>query len=88
LVQGVHLANPTVHSPLVPSGVKETPIVDHNKRPASSDMLDIVECKRLKQEDQSNNSILPLPVNKLVFPESLCMQRQLDNVLVFLLFQL
>ncbi|XP_021306516.1 uncharacterized protein LOC110431637 [Sorghum bicolor] len=52
LVQGVHLANPTVHSPLVPSGVKETPIVDHNKRPASSDMLDIVECKRLKQEDQ------------------------------------
>lgn len=83
-MHGVHVTKPTVQSPLVPSAVKETPIVDHNKRPASSDMLDIVECKRLKQEDLSNDSILPLPVNNLVF----CMQRQLDNVFAFCLFQL
>ncbi|ONL94938.1 uncharacterized protein [Zea mays] len=52
LVHGIHLTSPCVQSPFLPSGVKETPIVDHNKRPASSDILDIVECKRLKQEDQ------------------------------------
>nr|CAB3496690.1 unnamed protein product [Digitaria exilis] len=50
-VHGV-LANATVQSPLLASCVKEAPTVDHNKRPASSDMTDIVECKRQKQEDQ------------------------------------
>ncbi|KAL5653283.1 hypothetical protein ACJX0J_038741, partial [Zea mays] len=52
LIHGVDLTNHIAQSQLVPSGVKETPIVDQNKRPASSDMLDIVECKRLKQEGQ------------------------------------
>jgi len=53
LVHGVHLVNASSQSPLVASGVKEAPTVDHNKRHASSDMTDIVECKRQKQEDQS-----------------------------------
>ncbi|CAN6296028.1 unnamed protein product [Urochloa humidicola] len=52
LVHGVHLANSAVQSPLVASGVKEAPTVDHNKRHASSEMTDVVECKRLKQEGQ------------------------------------
>ncbi|XP_008660411.1 uncharacterized protein [Zea mays] len=54
LIHGVDLTNHIAQSQLVPSGVKETPIVDQNKRPASSDMLDIVECKRLKQEGQKD----------------------------------
>ena len=53
LVHGVHLVNASSQSPLVASGVKEAPTVDHNKRHASSDMTDMVECKRQKQEDQS-----------------------------------
>lgn len=53
LVHGVLLANATVQPPMMASGVKEAPTVDHNKRPASSDMADIVECKRQKPEDQS-----------------------------------
>ncbi|PAN51335.2 hypothetical protein PAHAL_9G556600 [Panicum hallii] len=51
-VHGVHLVNASFESLLVASGVKEAPTVDHNKRHASSDMTDIVECKRQKQEDQ------------------------------------
>lgn len=75
LVHGVHLTNLTVQSPLVPSDMKGTPVVDHNKRPASSDILDIVECKRLKQEDQSSHFYPhPLFTSKLVFSESLCLQ--------------
>ena len=53
LVHGVHLVNASSQSPLLASGVKEAPTVDHNKRHASSDMTDMVECKRQKQEDQS-----------------------------------
>ncbi|KAJ1298271.1 hypothetical protein BS78_01G440700 [Paspalum vaginatum] len=52
LMHSDHRANAAVQSPLVSSGAKEAPIVDHNKRPASSDMPGIVECKRPKQEDQ------------------------------------
>ena len=52
-MHGVHLVNASVQSPLAANGVKEAPAVDHNKRHASSDMTDMVECKRQKQEDQS-----------------------------------
>ena len=37
-MHGVHLVNASVQSPLVASGVKEAPAVDHNKRHASSDI--------------------------------------------------
>ncbi|XP_062216420.1 uncharacterized protein LOC133916661 isoform X2 [Phragmites australis] len=52
LVHGVHLASAAVQPSLTESGVREALMMDHNKRPASDDMPDIVECKRLKQEDQ------------------------------------
>jgi hypothetical protein len=55
-VHGVCLANADVQSPVVASGVKEAPTVDHNKRHASSDMTDIVECKRQKQEGKKFRS--------------------------------
>ena len=38
LVHGVHLVNASSQSPLVASGVKEVPTVNHNKRHASSDI--------------------------------------------------
>ncbi|XP_062210329.1 uncharacterized protein LOC133911890 isoform X2 [Phragmites australis] len=52
LVHGVHVANAAVCPPLMESGVREATMMDHNKRPASVDMPDIVECKRVKLEDQ------------------------------------
>jgi hypothetical protein len=49
---GVHLVNAAVQLGVVECGVRDAPMMDHNKRPASDGMLDIAECKRLKQEDQ------------------------------------
>lgn len=44
------------------NGVKEV-TVDHNKRPATNDMPDTVEFKRIKQENQSKNidNLQPFP---------------------------
>lgn len=58
LVNGVHLPNAAAQPGVMESGIRESPNMDHNKRPASNGLLDIVECKRLKQEDQSKNSDL------------------------------
>jgi hypothetical protein len=58
LVHGGHLANADVQPGVKECGVRDAPMVDHNKRPASDDMLNTIECKRLKQEDQSKNSDL------------------------------
>ncbi|TVU47953.1 hypothetical protein EJB05_07571 [Eragrostis curvula] len=52
LGHGVHLSNAAAHPGVIESGASQAPMIDHNKRPSSIDLLDIVECKRLKQEDQ------------------------------------
>ncbi|OEL33746.1 hypothetical protein BAE44_0005233 [Dichanthelium oligosanthes] len=82
-VHSVHLANAAVQSPMVASGVKEAPTVDHNKRPASGDMTDIVECKRQKQEDQiiPEDNTTNADGNVQLYPTYMSYERGFDSPL-------
>jgi hypothetical protein len=76
--------NAAVQPGVVECSVRDAPMTDHNKRPASDGMLDIAECKRLKQEDQSKKSdLLHCSALELIFTQSSCMQRHLVNSLYY-----
>jgi hypothetical protein len=79
--------NAAVHPGVVECGVRDAPMVAHSKRPASDGMLDIAECKRLKQEDQSKKSdLLHSSAAEPIFTQSSRMQRHLVNSLYYAYF--
>ncbi|KAK3150852.1 hypothetical protein QOZ80_3AG0238610 [Eleusine coracana subsp. coracana] len=83
LVHGVHLANAAVQQGVMECGVREAPKIDHNKRPASNGLLDIVECKRMKQEDQitakKDDCIKDADVDVHEYPTYMTCERSFDS---------
>ncbi|KAL6645097.1 hypothetical protein ACP70R_016705 [Stipagrostis hirtigluma subsp. patula] len=92
LVHGVHLsardatfclADATIPSPFMATAAEEALTTDHSKRPASGDMPDIVECKRLKQENQfmsKDNYTADVDEDVRVYPSYTTFEREFDSL--------